>query len=260
MDKEQAAIPNVQMDNSKEDIQTPTFNENENIILNDNIDQPAGVINKPVTITSSNDIDSNSDKNNNNEAELNPQKINLVLEYLKSPFFKLGRLVQNLISKISDKIQVQSSYKYFLIFLAIGLLFFFFSLLCIPFIIFNPGKFLRLLSLGNIFIMFSFFYYYGSKDFFAFLVDENRTCIVFAHLSGMFFSLFISIFIGGYFLQLLLDFVLGITTVMFILTLLPGGKGGISAIKNMILGPGLFLWNSVKGKIFGDNNNGSVLP
>ena len=48
---------------------------------------------------------------------------------------------------------------------------------------------------------------------------------------------------------------------MFILTLIPGGRGGISAIKNMILGPGLFLFNNLKGKIFGDNaNNGSVLP
>ena len=77
----------------------------------------------------------------------------------------------------------------------------------------------------------------------------------------MCFSFVISIFIGGYFLQFILDFILGITTVMFILTLIPGGRGGISAIKNMIFGPGLFLFNNIKGKIFGDNsNNGSVLP
>ena len=109
--------------------------------------------------------------------------------------------------------------------------------------------------------MVSFFFYYGSKEFFAFLVDENRTGVVFAHLSSVFFSFFISIFVGGYFIQFLLDFVLGITTIMFILTLLPGGKGGVNAIKNMIFGPGWFLLNTLKGKIFGDNgNNGSVLP
>ena len=109
--------------------------------------------------------------------------------------------------------------------------------------------------------MLSFLFYYGSKDFFAFLIDENRTGVVFAHLSSVFFSFFISIFVGGYFIQFLLDFVLGITTIMFILTLLPGGKGGVNAIKNMIFGPGWFLLNTLKGKIFGDNgNNGSVLP
>ena len=260
MDKDQASAPEIKIDNPKDDNQIPAFNENENIILNDTPDPSVGVINKPVPITSSTELDDSSN-NNKNEGELNPSKENVILSYIKSPFLKLGKLVQNLISKLSDKIQVQSSYKYFLIFLAIGLFFFFFSILCAPFIIFNPGKFLRLLTLGNIFVMLSFLFYYGSKDFFAFLIDENRTGVVFAHISSMCISFFISIFIGGYLIQLILDFILSITTIMFILTLLPGGKGGIAAIKNMLLGPGLFLFNSLKGKIFGDNNNnGSVLP
>ena len=46
---------------------------------------------------------------------------------------------------------------------------------------------------------------------------------------------------------------------MFILSLLPGGKGGISALKKMLLGPGMLLWSYIKGKISG-NNNDSVLP
>ena len=50
------------------------------------------------------------------------------------------------------------------------------------------------------------------------------------------------LFGGGYFIQFLLDFVLGITTIMFILTLLPGGKGGVTAIKNM-------MWKKAKGYI-----------
>ena len=258
MDKDQAPIPDIKIENSQENIQTPTFNENENIILNDTADSSAGVINNPVPIVSTKEIESN---NNNAETELNPSKLNVIFSLIKSPFLKLGKKVQNLISKLSDKIQIQSSYKYFLLFLAIGFLFIFFSILCLPFIIFNPGKFLRLLTFGNIFIMISFLFYYGSKDFFAFLIDENRTGVVFAHLSSMCFSFFISIFIGGYILQFILDFILGITTIMFVLTLIPGGKGGISAIKNMLLGPGLFLFNNIKGKIFGDNsNNGSVLP
>ena len=259
MENNQAPIPDLKLENNQDSIQTPTFNENENIILNDSSDTSSGVVNKPVPITNSTEIEANS--NNNAETELNPSKLNVIFSYIKSPFLKLGKMVQNLISKLSEKIQVQSSYKYFLIFLGIGLLFFFFSVLTLPFVLFNPGKFLRLLTFGNIFTMISFLFYYGSKDFFAFLVDEKRTGVVFAHLLSMCFSFIISIFIGGYFLQFILDFILGITTVMFILTLIPGGRGGISAIKNMILGPGLFLFNNLKGKIFGDNaNNGSVLP
>lgn len=258
MDKDQAPLPDLKIDNPQENNQTPPFNENENIILNDSPESSANVVNKPVPIVNSTEI--NSIINNNNSGnELNPSFFSVFISYLKAPFLKVGKSVQNLISKLSEKIQIQSSYKYFLIFLALGFLFFFFAFLSLPFIIFNPGKFLRLLTFGNIFIMVSFFFYYGSKDFFAFLVDENRTGVVFAHLLSMCSSLFIYIFIGGYFLQFLLDFILSITTVMFVLTLIPGGKGGISAIKNMLLGPGKLLWNSVKGKIFG-NNNDSDLP
>ena len=262
MDKDQTPSPDLKNEIPQENLQASPFNENENIILNDTPESTANVINKPVPIKNSTEIDSNTNNNNSDSgSELNPSIISVVFSYLKSPFLKIGKSVQNLLSKLSEKIQIQSSYKFFLIFLGLGLLFFFFAFLCLPFIIFNPGKFLRLLTLGNIFIMLSFLYYYGSKDFFSFLIDEKRTGVVFAHLLSMCFSFFISIFVGGYFIQLLLDFILGITTIMFILTLLPGGSGGISTIKNMIFGPGLFLLNNLKGKIFGDNsNNGSVLP
>ena len=259
MDKDQIPLPDIKIESPKENIQPPAFNENEKIILNDSTNPSSGVVNQPVEITSSTEIESNKNINNN-ESELNPSKLKVIFSFIKTPFLKVGKSVQNLISKLADKIQVQSSYKYFLIFLALSLFFFFFAFLCLPFIIFNPGKCLRLLTLANIFAMISFLFYYGSKDFFAFLIDENRTGVVFAHLLSVVFSFFISIFIGGYFLQFLLDFILGITTIMFILTLIPGGRTGISALKNMIFGPGLFILNNIKNKISGNDNNGSVLP
>ena len=46
---------------------------------------------------------------------------------------------------------------------------------------------------------------------------------------------------------------------MFILTLLPGGQEGIAGIKRMLISPLLLLFNSFKGKIFGESN-GSTLP
>ena len=227
------------------------FNENEQISFNDTNEGVANVVNSPVPISSSEQI---SNKEEGEESSQFVQKIKTFLRPVTNQFLKLGTIFQNYLSKLSEKIQVQQSYKYFFIFLALGLLLLFFALLCIPFVIFNPGKLLRLLSFGNIFIMLSFLFYYGSKDFFAFLIDPKRTGVMFGHIVGLFGSLFVSLFIGGYFLQLLLDVVLCITTVMFILTLIPGGQEGIAGIKRMLISPLMLLISTFKGKIFGDAN------
>ncbi len=226
------------------------FNENDQITLNDT--NPAGVLNNPVQITSSTELPPNMEDSDQTPSSF--EKFKIILSPIINQFLNIGKYFQNLLSKLSDKVQVQSSYKYFLLFLALSLLLFFFALFCIPFAIFNPGKLLRLISFGNIFLMTSFFYYYGSKDFFAFLIDKNRTGVMFSHLLGVFSGLFISLFIGGYFLQLLLDVALCITTVMFFLTLIPGGQGGIKAIKGMLLSPLMLMYGTLKGKIFADKS------
>lgn len=226
------------------------FNENDQITLNET--NPAGVLNNPVQITSSTELPPNME--DSNQTPSTTSKLKIILSPLINQFLNVGKHFQNLISKLSDKVQVQSSYKYFLLFLALALVLFFFAIFCIPFAIFNPGKLLRLLSLGNVLLMTSFLFYYGSKDFFAFLIDQNRTGVMFGHLLGVFSGLFISLFIGGYFLQLLLDVALCITTVMFFLTLIPGGQGGIKAIKGMLLSPLMLMYGTIKGKIFGDNS------
>jgi len=231
------------------------LNNNETITLSDTKETSvADVVNTPVPITTSTEIEENSERENENDSSLFKKICFIILK----PYFKLGHYFQVLIYKISEKIQIQSSYKYFLLFLALGLLFFFIALFYIPFFIFTPRKLLRLLSFGNIFIMLSFLFYYGSKDFFAFLIDENRTGVVISHLLGVCAGLFVSIFISGYFIGLFLDVVLIITTIMFILTLVPGGQGGIAGIKRMLLSPAILLFNVFKGKIFGESN--SILP
>ena len=229
------------------------YNEADKIEINDSNEGITNVVNTPVPISSSTEQDFNQEEISNSPQII--AKIKIFLGPLVNKFLQIGQFFQNLLSKLSEKVQVQQSYKYFIIFLLLGLLLLFFALLCIPFVLFNPGKLLRLLSFGNIFIMFCFLFYYGSKDFFAFLIDQKRTGIMFSHLLGLFFSLFVSIFIGGYFLQLLLDIILSITTVMFILTLVPGGQEGIAGIKRMLISPLLLLFSTLKGKIFADNNN-----
>ena len=229
------------------------YNEADKIEINDSNEGITNVVNTPVPISSSTEQDFNQEEISNSPQII--AKIKIFLGPLVNKFLQIGQFFQNLLSKLSEKVQVQQSYKYFIIFLLLGLLLLFFALLCIPFVLFNPGKLLRLLSFGNIFIMLCFLFYYGSKDFFAFLIDQKRTGIMFSHLLGLFFSLFVSIFIGGYFLQLLLDIILSITTVMFILTLVPGGQEGIAGIKRMLISPLLLLFSTLKGKIFADNNN-----
>ncbi len=218
----------------------------------------ADVVNKPVSISSSSEQSIGSDSENEFiSSQLSKAK--KLLNPLTTQFLRVGKSFQGLISKLSEKVTVEQSYKYFLIFLSLGILLLFFALFCIPFVFFNPGKLLRLLTFGNILVMLGFLFYYGSKDFFAFLVDQKRTGVMFSHILGLLCGLFVSLFFGGYFLKLLLDCVLCITTVMFILTLIPGGQEGIAGIKRMLISPLMLLFNSFKGKIFGEGNN-SGLP
>ena len=234
------------------------FNEKDEFVFTDsNEAEPvANVVNSPVEITSTSEIEMNEAKIDENSSKFWP-KMKTFLQPLIKKFLSVGEYVQGLISKFSEKIQVKQSYKYCLIFLALGVLLFLFALFYIPFVIFNPGKLLRLLSFANIFIMLCFLFYYGSQEFFAFLIDKKRTGIMFGHLLAVCSSLFVSLFIGGYFLQLLLDIILCITTVMFILTLIPGGQEGIKGIQRMLISPMLLILNNFKNRFTEANNSDS---
>lgn len=226
------------------------FHENEQTSFNETNENVANVVNSPIPIVTSSEQFSNEEGINEDNSK-NYSKLKIIFNPITTLFLKLG----NSIYKLTEKIHVQPSYKYFLIFLGLGLLLLLFSLLYIPLFIFEPGKLLRLLSFGNIFIMFSFLFYYGSNDFFAFLIDPKRTCVMFTHIFVLFCSLLDSLFIGGYFLELFLDIILCITTVIFILSLTPGGQEGIVSIHRLIISPFLLLINNFKGKMFGDSNN-----
>ena len=242
----------IDEDNFQSSTPQTNYNENEQIEFNEKNENIANVVNNPVVITSSSSFSDEELSENNSEFVTKMKKS---LSPIINQFLKIGVYFQDILSKLSDKIQVQQSYQKFFIFLILGLLLLFFALLYIPFVLFNPGKLLRLLSFGNIFIMLCFLFYYGSKDFFAFLIDRKRTGIMFSHLLGLICGLFVSLIIGGYFLQLLLDVVLCITTVMFILTLIPGGQEGIAGIKRMLKAPFFLVLNNIKEKLFGSNNN-----
>ena len=115
-----------------------TFSDNEHIILNDGNENEgiANVVNTPVAISTSEEQTVGIEIIHEEPPSSFFSKIKNVLNPLLTPFYKLGKFLQSLISDLSDKVNIQSSYKYFLIFLALGMLFFFFSLFYIPFFIF----------------------------------------------------------------------------------------------------------------------------
>ena len=92
------------------------FNENEQIVLNDIENETvAGVLNNPVPISSTAEQAVNSDKINEENSTFQ-SKLKNVFSPITNQFLNLGHYFQSLISKLSDKVQIQSSYKYFLIF------------------------------------------------------------------------------------------------------------------------------------------------
>lgn len=230
------------------------FTENDKIILNLNEDIST---NTPQSLSS---LLTFSKKNNDGELNIpslssgpvDNQEDSSIISKIKSKFlsfFSIFSCIPKYLSTLGSKIQVHSSYKYFTIFLIIGLVFMFFSFISLPFVIFKPCQLLSNLSIGNILIMISFLFYYGSTDFFGFLTDKNRGCIMSVHLIAVIVGLFLS-FTKLYIAPLLVDMILLITTVMFILTLLPGGQAGNAFIKKLLLSPIMNIFNR-------NNGNGS---
>ena len=156
MDKEEDNQIEVNNDISDTNVKNSNFQnsfyENGHIIFGDTKESVANVINTPVPISTTSEQPIIIERINDDNSHF-ASKFDIIISPILYTFFKIGKYFQNLISKLSDKINIQSNYKYFLLFLAFGLLLLFFALFCIPFAIFNPGKLLRLLCFGNIFII-----------------------------------------------------------------------------------------------------------
>ena len=173
------------------------FDENSKIVINDN---ESG--------------DSNQNNNNNSSNNSNSR-------------------FQNYLIGLTNRLQIQSNMKLFLVCLVICGFNFFSCLISLPFIFLSPSRLLSNLSFFNILLILSFLFYYGSSRFFGFLRDSKRFRIALVHLILIFLGLCLPMF-RGYFLSFLLDLALIITTIMFILTIIPGGQSGINAIQGSL--------------------------
>ena len=173
------------------------FDENSRIIINDN--------------------ESGQTNNNNNRSQSNNSLSG----------------IQNYLLGLTNRLQIQSNMKLFFLCLLVCGFNFFSCLISLPFIFLSPSKILSHLSFGNILLILSFLFYYGSNRFFGFLRDSKRFRITLLHIILIFFGLCLPMF-RGYFLSFILDLALIVTTVMFLLTIFPGGQRGINAIQGSL--------------------------
>ena len=137
---------------------------------------------------------------------------------------------QNYLLNLTERLRISPNMKLFLLCLIICGINFFLLLVSFPMIFISPSKILGYLSFGNILFIMSLLFYYGSNRFFGFLRDNSRFKIALIHIlliiGGLFFPMF-----QGYIFSFILDLALIFTTIMFILTIIPGGQSGINAMQ-----------------------------
>ena len=142
---------------------------------------------------------------------------------------------RNYVNKILDNKRIFISISFILsIFIGIG--FIIFSFFLFPLIVASPGKFSFCFAVGSIFILISFLFLVGTRNYVKKVLDNKRIFIS--------ISFILSIFIGigfslghHYFISLFCSGVQLISMIMFILTFIPGGRAGIDCIKRTLSSP-----------------------
>ena len=189
-------------------------------------------------------------KNNNNEFNIFDENSRIVINDEESGLPNNSsrpqapnplNQIQNYLLNLTERLQISSNIKISLICLLICGVNFFLLLMSFPMIFISPSKILGYLSFGNILLIMSLLFYYGSNRFFGFLRDNKRFKIALIHIlliiCGLFFPMF-----QGYIFSFLLDLALFFTTAMFVLTIIPGGQSGVNAMQTSLfsLMPKLF--------------------
>ena len=191
--------------------------------------------NKDIKLTS----DENIEENNCFEKILNNSITNKIIEY------------ENLLSKkVYDYLQtyhIESSYRNFVIFLIIGLIFIFKSVIDLPTFNLTPIQFLIFFNIGNIFIFFALFFYYGSQQYLIFLIEKTRKRILFFYIITLIIGIIIA-WRDHYFLSLVMAYNQIFIFSLFVISIIPGENNGIDFIKNN-------LENPIKNYFFIKKNN-----
>ena len=139
-------------------------------------------------------------------------------------------------NKIIEKLEVERNILLFILLILIGIGLIIFSFFLLPMIMISPGKFSFCFAVGSIFILISFLFLVGTRNYVLKILDNKRIFIS--------ISFILSIFIGigfslghHYFISLFCSGVQLISMIMFILTFIPGGRAGIDCIKRTLSSP-----------------------
>ena len=132
-----------------------------------------------------------------------------------------------LAQKIIAKVEVERNLVAFSSLLCLGSFMLCFSLFLIPLIITSPSKFSMCFSFGCFLVLISFLFYHGTKNFVTKLFDKNRFYIAILFVCSILIGLYFSLR-KNYFISLFCSMFQLVSLILFILTLIPGGKKGIN--------------------------------
>ena len=141
-----------------------------------------------------------------------------------------------LANKIIEKIEVEKSIGIFSVLICIGTALIIFSFFLLPLIIISPKKFSFCFAVGSIFVLISFMFLVGTRNYITKLLDNKRIFISISFILSIFIGIGCSLG-NHYFISLICSGVQLISMVMFVLTFIPGGRAGIDCIKNALTSP-----------------------
>ena len=141
-----------------------------------------------------------------------------------------------LANKIIEKIEVEKSIGIFSVLICIGTALIIFSFFLLPLVIISPKKFSFCFAVGSIFVLISFMFLVGTRNYITKLLDNKRIFISISFILSIFIGIGCSLG-NHYFISLICSGVQLISMVVFVLTFIPGGRAGIDCIKNALTSP-----------------------
>ena len=141
-----------------------------------------------------------------------------------------------LANKIIEKLEVERSIGIFSVLICIGIGLIILSFFLLPIVLVSPKKFSFCFAVGSIFVLISFLFLVGTKNYVNKIMDNKRIYISVSFILSIFIGIGFSLG-NHYFISLICSGVQLISMIMFILTFIPGGRAGIDCIKKALSSP-----------------------
>ena len=141
-----------------------------------------------------------------------------------------------LANKIIEKLEVERSIGIFSVLICIGIGLIILSFFLLPIVLVSPKKFSFCFAVGSIFVLISFLFLVGTKNYVNKIMDNKRIFISVSFILSIFIGIGFSLG-NHYFISLICSGVQLISMVMFVLTFIPGGRAGIDCIKKTLSSP-----------------------